>query len=375
MSLLKKSFIPTFIIAAYLFTGSWCFSSIPTTRFPSNRPLPSTKTPLFMATKGTAAKPYDKKKIVVFGAGGYLGSTIYGFLQRAASIYGTGIADISSSPRAICATAVGSGSLNKVLGRSFKLAFAGENFIRLTNMRNVDSIQARIQGYDAAIIGTIYQLETRPVTAGSYEKTPNDKTLEFYLDDSSMATSSVSNDDLEVHLNMFQNTVEACKLAGIQHLVVIETPATTNAKPFAKILDDAGINFTYIRSNGKLENTKLYTFENGIQSDVTIQGFVLPAGYSSKSGYEVENWGNILSRNDATMQENKDCILPREDLAAVVVQSLMSFDWGMSRFLHVSSNGFLGSNDTLGNTRNMKFDKEWCFNSGLIMEKMDMLKL
>lgn len=31
-----------------------------------------------MSTKGCAAKPYEKKKIAVFGAGGYLGSTIYG---------------------------------------------------------------------------------------------------------------------------------------------------------------------------------------------------------------------------------------------------------------------------------------------------------
>lgn len=33
---------------------------------------------LNMSTKGCAAKPYEKKKIAVFGAGGYLGSTIYG---------------------------------------------------------------------------------------------------------------------------------------------------------------------------------------------------------------------------------------------------------------------------------------------------------
>lgn len=33
---------------------------------------------LNMSTKGCAAKPYEKKKIAVFGAGGYLGATIYG---------------------------------------------------------------------------------------------------------------------------------------------------------------------------------------------------------------------------------------------------------------------------------------------------------
>jgi shikimate 5-dehydrogenase len=39
-----------------------------------------------LAPKGCAAKPFDKKKIAVFGAGGYLGAVVFGFLQRAASL-------------------------------------------------------------------------------------------------------------------------------------------------------------------------------------------------------------------------------------------------------------------------------------------------
>mmetsp|Transcript_14752 Transcript_14752/g.27736 ORF Transcript_14752/g.27736 Transcript_14752/m.27736 type:complete len:408 (+) Transcript_14752:132-1355(+) len=354
---------------------SWCFNSnirlYSKKSYAATRLSMMTKTPL----QGTAAKPYDKKKIVVFGAGGYLGSTIYGYLQRAASIYGTGISDVSSSPRAICATAVGSASLNTLLGRCFKLAFAGENFIRLTNMQEVESIKGRIKGYDAAIIGTVYQLETRPVTGGSYERTPNDKTLEFYLDDRSMVTQSIADDDMEIHLNIFQNTIDACKQAGIGHIVVIETPATLMTKPFAKIIDEAGINFTYIRSIGKLENTKMYTFEDGIQSDVNIEGFTLPSGYKMKgSGYEAWDWYESLGGVNVNKSENQ--ILPREDLAAVVVQSLMSLDWGKSRYLNVSSNGFLTSSDikkdgTTAVKKNLKSDREWCMNSDIIITKMN----
>lgn len=41
---------------------------------------------LKLKVEGCAAKPLDKKKIAVFGAGGYLGAVIFGFLQRAASL-------------------------------------------------------------------------------------------------------------------------------------------------------------------------------------------------------------------------------------------------------------------------------------------------
>lgn len=38
------------------------------------------------APKGCAAVPFEKKKIAVFGAGGYLGAVLFGFLQRAGSL-------------------------------------------------------------------------------------------------------------------------------------------------------------------------------------------------------------------------------------------------------------------------------------------------
>jgi hypothetical protein len=53
---------------------------------PSNRDIVSISRPLLLAPKGCAAKPFDKKKIAVFGAGGYLGAVVFGFLQRAASL-------------------------------------------------------------------------------------------------------------------------------------------------------------------------------------------------------------------------------------------------------------------------------------------------
>ena len=41
---------------------------------------------LHLTPKGCAARPFEKKKVAIFGAGGYLGAVIFGFLQRASSL-------------------------------------------------------------------------------------------------------------------------------------------------------------------------------------------------------------------------------------------------------------------------------------------------
>ena len=45
--------------------------------------------------KGSAAVPFQKQKIVTIGNGGYLGGILFGYLQRAATIYTTGIGGTS----------------------------------------------------------------------------------------------------------------------------------------------------------------------------------------------------------------------------------------------------------------------------------------
>jgi hypothetical protein len=244
--------------------------------------------------------------------------------------------------------------------------------MRLTNIEDVENIKARITGFDAAILGTIYQLEKRPVTANTYEKTPNDKTLEFYMDDRNMVEATVSDEDMDVHLALFQNSIDACKSVGIEHIVVVETPATKSSKPFAKILDTAGIKFTYIHASGSLENTKLYTFEEGVQSDINIQGFTISDGYMNKNGYSAGDWSESFQDE---IKGNEKQSIAREDLAAVVVQSLMSLDWGKSRCIDVSSNGALAIEDKSSDgvyvpTKVLKSDKDWCLKSEILAAKL-----
>jgi hypothetical protein len=323
-------------------------------------------------TNGSAAKPFEKKRVAVFGAGGYLGGTVFGFLQRASSIYGTGLGG-SASPRAICATAVGSGSLNKIINQTFKLAFAGEDLIRLTNMQDIDHIKDRLKGFNAAVLGTIYTCETRPITLNTYNLTPNQKTIEFYMDDR-YGVDDEQKGNMDFHVNMFHNTVKACKAAGLQHIVVIESPNTPSAKPFAEILDKNDIAFTYIRASGTLMNTKGYTFEEGIQGDISLDGFTFADNYSKRMGYNNGDWSDNFV-ND--IMETNAGDIAREDLAAVAVQGLMSLDWSKSRCLNVRCNGKLKFEDD-ENDKNaayvpkkiLKSDRDWCINSSLIEKLM-----
>jgi hypothetical protein len=121
--------------------------------------------------KGSAATPSAKRKIAVLGSGGYLGAVTFGFLQRASSLYGTGIGNC----RCIGATADTAVRLNRVLSKNFCLAQADESFIKLTDLTSVAAIANRLEGWDAIIFGSDLFLQPRSVTAGTYERTPNEK--------------------------------------------------------------------------------------------------------------------------------------------------------------------------------------------------------
>jgi len=313
---------------------------------------------LYVAPKGCAAKPLEKKKIAVFGAGGYLGATLFGFLQRAASLYGTGISPMSS-PRAICATNAGAEGLNKVLGPKFKLAYAGEDLIRLVDASDVNHIKERLKAFDACVLGTTYQLEQRSVTLNTYEQNPNAKTFEMYLDERYGAwTKNVPRNDADVHTSIFRNSVEACREAGLSHLVVVETALTACPMDFIDILEEEGVAYTYIRTVAPLTKDINFTFEKGITNQLRVVR--LPAK-SRLVSFDAES--------------SEEPVVYREDLAALIAQTLMTLDWGESRILEVSSSpGSKVKSEYGGNMpKGLSFAKEWCPNSELLAEVLTAL--
>lgn len=332
--LLQKWQISCLIIVSLLFVSSSRFCSAYSVL---NQPV----------VKGSAAKPYDKKKVAVFGAGGYLGACIYGFLQRAGSLYGTGIAGIGA-PRSIAATAMGSSNLNGVLGKNFILAQADESFVKLTDMTSTESIRSRIKGFDAVILATSYSLETRPVTGGSYEKTPNDKTLEFYMDRPRSSTVKVL-DKPEYCMQMLQNSLDACRAEGVKRVILIDTdssfnegaPLLSNGQQYLSLLEQCGVSYLYIQPNGKLENFPDYTYAKGVQGALAVQ---------------------VVDRSSPeTTVPRTTNTLYREDLAAFCVQSLLSLDWAKSQAVRIQSTGNIGPVPL-----NKPINQEWCVNSNIL---------
>jgi len=298
--------------------------------------------------RGCAAVPFQKKKVAVVGGGGYLGAITFGFLQRAASLYGTGIGGPGSSiPRCISATATGSEALNRVLSKHFKLAFAGENMVSLTNFDDRESIVSSLKNMDAVVLGTSYQLEKRSVTGNTYEKTPNDKTYELYLDERRGANDELA-DDHGFHLSLFQRIVDSCASAGVQHAVVIETPKTENPEAYLKILNESNMCFTYIQCKAKWENAKDYTFEKGLSQTFDIQ----TSSVKQKDFFE-----KFSPNSNAELG-----VFFREDIAALAVQTLQSLDWKTSRLMYAKP---VRDEKPSRETSALKgrFDKVWCHNS------------
>lgn len=308
--------------------------------------------------KGCAAKPFEKKKVAVMGGGGYLGGTIFGFLQRASTLYGTGIAGpTATSPRCICATGAGSMSLNRILSKSFRLAYAGEDLVKLTNMEDVSAIRKQLKWADAVIMGTANQLQTMSVTGNTYETSPNQKTLEFFMDTQSsrgiLEEDDTTTKDPIIQLQMFKNIIQACKEADVGHVVVVQTPQTQDPQAFGKILDESGIKFTYIVSGNTMESVKDYTYYKGLQGNLNIQ--------SDKDGNSMSS----LLNNDDT---GTDQTIAREDIAALSVQCLLSLDWDASRYISVENGGQLTADAPA------RVDKEWCVNSDQLAMKLSSIQ-
>ena len=295
------------------------------------------------------------KQVAVFGSGGYLGAVLFGFLQRASSIYGTGLA----APRAMGASSITLSELNRVLGREFKLAFAGEDSCRLNDMADVEHIAARLKNMNAAVLGTMYQLETRAVTFGTYEKSPNDKTLEYFFDYRYAAVPAPENEDFNQHMQLFQNTIQACQIANLQHLVIVETPQTSTDIKTAclNILQSCGIPFTYLQTGTQeWTRTNPYTFEFGIQCpDLNIA--VSP----------MEKYNSQPAATSST--------IAREDIAAIVVQSLMSLDWNTNWMLDITT-PLEGTKIDVGgstiNKKKLKSDNQWCVGSSVLADKLSL---
>ena len=77
-------------------------------------------------------------------------------------------------------TSKGSGRLNRDLSRMFGLGFAGEEKIALTNFWGSENqgVRRRTENFDVAFVVVGCRFGRTRVTANTYEKGPNDMTVE-----------------------------------------------------------------------------------------------------------------------------------------------------------------------------------------------------
>lgn len=268
-----------------------------------------------------------------------MGAITFGFLQRAGSLYGTGI---DRNCRVMGATAQTAAGLNSILGKHFVLAQADETFIKLTDMTSPASIQASLEGYDAVIVGSSYAVEQRPVTPGTFETSPNSKTLELYWD--TVRGKEATPESKDLAQSLIDNTLEACKNSGIQHVVAVDT--TPDDSKFMEKVQSCGVPYSLIQCPSTLANFKDYTYKKGLQENLSLSS---------------------INNQDTAAASSSANTVYREDLAALCVQCLQSLEWDSSRTLLVESKGGpLIVNEPTGK----RADQQWCVNQHVLAGKL-----
>ena len=132
------------------------------------RPPPPDLTKIYKDTvaagnePGSAAeRPINKRKVVVCGAGGEAGRFIFGYVQRAAQTFESGL----TAPRALVGAARGSRALNVCLATSFILAYADESLVSRCDFRDDEIVKKRLDG--CSMVVAPYRMRPQGAVTGN----------------------------------------------------------------------------------------------------------------------------------------------------------------------------------------------------------------
>lgn len=269
-----------------------------------------------------------------------MGANVFGFLQRAGSLYGTGI---DKNCRVIGACKETAGALNSLLGKNFILAQADETLIKLTDLESVDAIQKSLEGYDGVIMGNSLVVEQRPVTSGTFETGPNSKTTEVFWDTVRGKEMQDKPETVSQANQIIDNTLEACRQAGVKTIVAVAT-AESNSAVFCQKIQSCGMPYTLIQCQDSLLKSLDWNYRKGVQTNLVLST-------------------NLELSTTADGRLGQAC---REDLAALSVACLQELDWTQSRTISVVSNG------PLERTKppSKRPDQDWCVNSDILVAKL-----
>jgi hypothetical protein len=270
------------------------------------RPPPPDLTKIYKDTvaagnePGSAAeRPINKQLVAVCGAGGDAGRFIYGYVQRAAQTFESGL----KAPRALVGAARGSRALNVCLGTSFILAYADESLVQRCDFRDDEIIKKRLNG--CSVVVTPYRMRPQGAVTGT----------EWTWDLDQAGGES----------EPFSRILGAT--SDDAHVIAVAAPADAAAAQSA--LEASGVPHTLLVTKD-LAVTKKWNLNEGIQQVVGAK-----RGADAAGEVQVEDLGALIAQAVSILDPTKSRVLsigaladgastPQESLAKAINTALLS---------------------------------------------------
>lgn len=288
---------------------------------------------------GAAKGKFDREMVIISGAGGRLGSVLFGMLQRCApnNIF-SGLGD----PRGMVGAPKCAATLNGVLGSAFVGAFAHESMMRISEWDDES---------DASLLAAFAKTYAAPgpsvlVAATRYSRVPiTSSSYDFCLDP--IPVEPKNPDAFGAPDGPVEHTARLERLlsvaggpdTAIRHVSCIESPGTTAGERTAalaalsSLAEKKGCGVTYLVSPGGVETDMTWTFLKGFPA--TRGGFKV----SIAKGLTAAATGESAAGSES-MSESVS--VAYSDVAAAVVECLQALPWDESRVVSLGSAGLDG---------------------------------
>ena len=243
----------------------------------------------------------NKKRVAICGVGGDAGRFVFGYVQRAAQTFESGL----TAPLGLVGAARGSRALNACLSSSFILAFADESLVQRCDFRSDEVLAKRVAG--CGTIVTPYRLRPQGAVTGT----------EWTWD-----LDQAERGEVEPFARIC-----AAAVAASAHVLAVAAPGDANDALAA--LEASGASHTLLVTND-LATTKKWNLNKGIQQVVGAK-----RGAGAGGNLQVEDLGATIAQAVAVLDPSKSRVLslgaladgastPQEALAKAINTALLS---------------------------------------------------
>eukprot|EP00966_Prymnesium_polylepis_P204922 4747701-Prymnesium_polylepis.1 len=174
---------------------------------------------LLVAASSPAIPTSRTGPVAVLGAGGRLGTLLYGTLQRVAQDQRNNL----EPPIGLCGTTKGARGLSKGLYRQFGMAFAPEQSIRFVDFADAASVARSLTGCSALLLEAAPRLEHVPPPPSwlrPFSLTPTHD-FETFMEGGAAALSTAPAGFDVVHI--LEAALEAAAAANVERVALLTT--------------------------------------------------------------------------------------------------------------------------------------------------------